>query len=217
MLRMAGGKAKTIEVIARVVEGLGISIEETQLEACGELAVWLAPAAAKLGLTQFADPGELAENLMGPGVCLTAHLGDECRSVADIGAGSGALGLTVGLLRPEVSVSLVDRRKRVCDFTELAARRFGLGNCSSVCADMRAAGSGGGEYDVVVARAVASGSELLEELVRLVAPGGRVAVLGTRARELVPPVLVQEVHEATNLAGLWLDIYRVAQYPGGGD
>ena len=217
MLPMGDGKARATAVIGRVAQEFGFRIEEARIGTCAELAEWLAPAAAKLGLTQFADPGELAVNLMGPGVCLTAHLGDRCRSVADIGAGNGALGLTIALLRPEVAVSLLDRRQRVCHFIDLAASRFNLSNCSTVCADMRATDRDSEKYDVVAARAVASGSELLGHLVPLVAAGGRVAAIGTSALRLAPPGLVQEVHQATNVAELWLDIYRLNQDPGGGN
>jgi len=217
MLPMQAAQTTATSAITRVAQQFELPIEQAQIEACGSLAEWVAPAAAKLGLTRFADAGDLADNLMGPAICLTAHIGAECRSVADIGAGSGALGLAIGLLRPDLSVSLLDRGERVCHFIDLAAKRFGLANCNTVCADMRTGVSVGGKYDMVAARALDSGDELVGELAALAAKGGRIAVFGTSSRKCLPPGLVQEIHQETNVVGLWLDIYRVPQHQADGD
>jgi len=196
------------DIIAGLVGELGLFVEPSRLDACATLADWLAPAAAKLGLTQFDTGADLAANLIGPALYLLPHIGDESRSLAEIGPGSGALGLSIAMLRPDLGVDLLDRRKRVCDFLDITARRFRIANCRIVCVDMRDVPADGPKYDLIVARAVAPAEQLFGYLSDVLSANGRIAVLQTESQSAADRELCHLAHEATNLPELWLDIYR---------
>jgi len=183
-------------------------VEPSRLDACAALADWLAPAAAKLGLTQFDTGAALAANLIGPGLYLLPHIGEASRSLAEIGPGSGALGLSIAMLRPDLGVDLLDRRKRVCDFIDLVARRFRIANCRTVCIDMRDVPADGPKYDLIVARAVAPAEQLFGYLSGWLSANGRIALLQTERQPATDREFCQLVHQATNLPELWLDIYQ---------
>ena len=196
------------DIIGGIVGELGVSVERSRLDACAALADWLAPAAGKLGLTQFDTGVELAANLIGPGLYLLPHIGDAACSLAEIGPGSGALGLSIAMLRPDLAVDLLDRRKRVCDFLDIAARRFRIANCRSVCVDMRDVPADGPKYDLVVARAVAPAEQLFGHLSDFLSVNGRIAVLQIENQSAADQEFCHLAHEATNLPELWLDIYQ---------
>jgi len=196
------------EIIAGLVGELAVLVEPSRLDACAALADWLAPAAAKLGLTQFDTAAALAANLIGPGLYLLPHIGQASRSLAEIGPGSGALGLSIAMLRPDLGVDLLDRRKRVCDFLDLAARRFRIANCRTICVDMREVPADGPKYDLIVARAVAPPEQLFAYLSDLLSANGRIAVFQTEKQSTVDREFCPVVHQATNVPELWLDIYQ---------
>jgi len=200
-------KHRAREIIGRLLAEIGVSVEPRQVEACAALAEWLAPAAAKLGLTQFDTAEALAENLIGPGLYLLPHIGEASCWLGEVGAGSGALGLSIALLRPDVRVDVLDRRQRAWRFIGLTNKRFRIGNCRSMCVDMREVPEGEPKYDLIVARAVAPEEELFQYLPEWIVAEGRIALLQTARRAAGNRQFCRLVHQMTNLAGLWLDIY----------
>lgn len=112
-----------------MADKIEFSVGVKQLEKLETVADWLAPAAGKLGLTQFVAPGDFAQNLMAPSFDLLPYLGNSIRSIAEVGPGNGGLGLSLAVLLPDHSVHLIDRRRKVCDFLALAAARFEITNC----------------------------------------------------------------------------------------
>ena len=64
-------------------------------------------------------------------------LPDSCRQVVDLGSGAGVPGLVVAELRPELQITLVDRRAKRTDALERAIASLGWGDrVRVVCADV---------------------------------------------------------------------------------
>jgi len=91
----------------------------------------------------------------------------------DVGAGNGSPGLVLALLRPELEVTLLEPRRRRWAFLREAARAAGRPDVR-VLAQRHDAWAGPPSPSVSL-RALRLPSE---ELVGLVAPGGRLWVLG---------------------------------------
>jgi 16S rRNA (guanine527-N7)-methyltransferase len=108
---------------------------------------------------------------------------DRYRTVVDIGSGAGLPGIVLAMVRPELSVTLLEPMERRCRFLSECVNALGLANASVLRGraedvTLRA--------DVATARAVAPLDRLAELAVSVVRPGGLVlAIKGqTAAGEL---------------------------------
>jgi len=102
-------------------------------------------------------------------------------SLCDVGTGAGLPGLVIALVRPDVSVTLLDPLLRRADFLVEAVAELGVTNASVVRAR---AEDHEGRYDVVTARAVAPLGRLARVAIGLCRPGGSLwAVKGERAEQ----------------------------------
>jgi len=111
-----------------------------------------------------------------------APLIPEGATVVDVGSGAGLPGIPLALLRPDLSVTLVESMARRSVFLRGAVEELELGTRVSV-ARVRAE-EHHGRYDRVVSRAVAAVPRLLDWCVPLCAQGGRVVALkGSSVRE----------------------------------
>ncbi len=101
-------------------------------------------------------------------------------SVVDVGSGAGLPGIPVAVLRPDLSVVLLEPLLRRYEFLRLAVEELGLTDRVTVIRGR--AEDHKQRYDVVTCRAVAPLPRLLAWCAPLVAPGGRlVALKGTSA------------------------------------
>ncbi len=102
------------------------------------LAVWTAERAFPLGLTNYRTPDTVLRDAILPALALSNLLGaTPVGPWAEIGAGSGALGLALALTAPAVHVDLVDRRQRAVDFMDLTVRRLVVPNARAVHLDLQ--------------------------------------------------------------------------------
>lgn len=111
-----------------------------------------------------------------------APLIPEAATVVDVGSGAGLPGIPLALLRPDLTVTLVESMARRTAFLEGAVAELDLTSRVSV---VRArAEEHQGRYDRVVSRAVASVPKLLGWCVPLCAKDGRIVALkGSSVRE----------------------------------
>jgi 16S rRNA (guanine527-N7)-methyltransferase len=101
----------------------------------------------------------------------------KCRTLADIGSGAGLPGLVLAMMRPDLSVTLLEPMERRCRFLSECIAELGLANTSVLRGRaeetvLRA--------DVATARAVAPLDRLAEMAVRVVRPGGMVLAIKGR-------------------------------------
>ena len=97
-------------------------------------------------------------------------------SVADVGSGAGLPGLVWALVRPDLSVTLVEPLLRRANFLTEVIEELSLGHRVQVVR-ARAEGAPIGSFDVVTARAVARLPQLLAWTLPLCRPGGVVLAL----------------------------------------
>lgn len=130
------------------------------------LATW----SARVNLTAARTPAERVRLLVEPVLPALPHL--QGTSLLDVGTGSGSPGLVLGLLRPDLALTLLEPRQKRWAFLREAARWSGRG------ADVRRERHdqyAGPPADTVTRRAVALGPAALAPLL---APGGRLLVWG---------------------------------------
>jgi 16S rRNA (guanine527-N7)-methyltransferase len=97
------------------------------------------------------------------------------RSVLDLGSGGGIPGLVIAHDRPDLRVTLVDRRAKRTDFLERAVRRLGWQDrVDVITAD--ASGLADDVTDGIVARGFGPPAETLRLAARLVRHGGPIVI-----------------------------------------
>jgi 16S rRNA G527 N7-methylase RsmG len=178
--------------------------------AIAEFAAWAGPAAARIGLTQYPDALAFLNGLIMPTLAILSpevapHLSSP---VLDLGTGSGAVGITVALVRPDLEVTLADRRSRVVQFVDLCRARLALPNCCAARTDLSDTNSlSGRRFGSVLVRAFGPVEPALGTASGWLAPGGVVACWQR------PPVTTSvhglrlETTVATSVAELQLTVY----------
>ena len=100
---------------------------------------------------------------------------DEHLSLVDVGTGAGFPGLPIGIMRPDIRLTLIDSLGKRVDFLRETVEELGLSEVE--CLHYRAEDAGREEglreqFDVAVSRAVARLSVLLEYVLPFVKEGG---------------------------------------------
>ena len=105
-------------------------------------------------------------------------LADVTGSVVDIGAGGGVPGLVVAMDRPDLHITMVDRRTKRTDFLSRMVRRLDLTDRVVVLGmDVEQALQLGHDgFDAVIARGFGPPDITLSFGARLVRPGGQVVI-----------------------------------------
>lgn len=92
--------------------------------------------------------------------------------IADLGSGVGFPGLALAVALPRAEVSLVESQRRKCEFLERARAAGAVENAQVVCSRAEEWQGGVDSNDVVVARALAPQSVVLEYAAPLLRLGG---------------------------------------------
>jgi 16S rRNA (guanine527-N7)-methyltransferase len=98
-------------------------------------------------------------------------------TVVDLGSGGGIPGLVVAADRPDLSVTLVDRRQKCTDFLERAVAALEFRDRVTVrCCEAGTLIVAGEQFDAVTARGFGPPSPTLRLAAKLVCPGGRIVI-----------------------------------------
>lgn len=151
------------------LESLGVAAAARERLALylGALATW----SERINLTGARTPAERVTILVAPIVPVAERVAPG--HLLDIGAGNGSPGLVLGLLRPELQVTLLEPRTKRWAFLREAARVAGRPDVDVVRARHEA--YAGPPVQTLTVRAL---RVRLPDLQRLVAAGGRVIVFG---------------------------------------
>jgi 16S rRNA G527 N7-methylase RsmG len=186
-------------------------IADERMELLATLVSWLAPASHRIGLTKYADPLIMAEQLIAPALLLlnpviSSHAPSP---MLDFGAGSGAIGLSLAAVMPLHKIVLADRRRRVVQFLDIAVRRHGLSNCDCLLVDLGNPTNGlANHFGSVLVRAFGPVDEALAGARAWVRPGGTVALWHQPGASGTPDGLTALRTEETELPSLVLTLYQ---------
>lgn len=147
---------------------------------------------ARINLTSVRQPEAIVTRHFGESLFAARHLFPEPGSPAsliDIGSGAGFPGVPIKLWTPQLHLTLIESNHKKVAFLRQLARTITLTDIDIVPG--RAEAYSGPPADVVTLRAVERFSSALPTAARLVAPGGRLALLIGQAQiaqatELLP-------------------------------
>lgn len=138
--------------------------------------------------------------------------------VVDVGSGGGLPGLVVAVRRPDLELTLVDRRERSCDFLRRAVQALGLNaRVRVVHADLEALGhdpAWRAGYDAATARGVAPPAEVAELVLPLLRSGGHLVVSVAGSGERWPDAGLRLLDAAVEYRTDGLIVVRAGECPG---
>ncbi|KYZ75718.1 16S rRNA (guanine(527)-N(7))-methyltransferase RsmG [Anaerosporomusa subterranea] len=197
------------EILTAVAAEYGIDLTERQV---GQFTVYyqlLTEWNQKVNLTAITEPEEVAvKHIIDSLSCYDPAVFPLGCSVIDVGTGAGFPGVPLKILRPDLSLTLLDSLNKRINFLELLTTELQLSEVSCVHARAEEAGRQAKlreSFAVATSRAVARLNVLAELCLPLLKPGGcfialkgaqfreeaveaepAIALLGGRLRELRP-------------------------------
>jgi len=159
-----------------VSEAAGFGIDITA-EMCGRFNIFmdlLLEWNKKFNLTSITDEREIILKHFADSLA-AAELIPDGADVIDVGSGAGFPGIPLAIVRPDITVTLLDSTGKKVLFQKEVAGRLGLSNISCVQARAEEAGRRPdmrGSFDAAVSRAVAPLDILIEYCAPFVKTGG---------------------------------------------
>lgn len=180
-----------------VAAALGVALDAT---ARAHVAIWLGRLQewnARTNLTAARSPGELADVMLADAAVLATRI-PQGATLVDVGAGAGAPGLALALVRPDLRVTLVEPLGKRASFLRTVIGAVGRPDIGIERVRGEAL-SLERPWDVAVSRATLPPAAWLDLGTKLVAPGGTVWVLVAGEE---PPSHARAALE-TNFAYVW--------------
>jgi 16S rRNA (guanine527-N7)-methyltransferase len=181
--------------IARLLQPF-IQLDEMRLAAILKYIDLLIKWNARINLTAIRAPEEIVQRHFGESLFAASHILAEksVTTAIDLGSGAGFPGVPFALLAPEVEITLIESSQKKSTFLKELTHLLGLKN---VKVFVGRAESYSQTADLVTLRAVEKFGEILPVALKLVSPGGRLALLiGTSQVDLagssLPEVQWQE-------------------------
>jgi len=157
---------------------LGIELTDDQLARFDAFAAMLVEANRKFNLTRITEPEEIAvSHLLDSLVCLWSQEVPRGAGVIDVGSGAGFPGVPIKIVRPDITLTLLDSTLKKVRFLKQAVETLGLEEVEAVHARAEDLGRDKNhreQYDVAYARALADLPVIAELCLPLVRAGGRV-------------------------------------------
>jgi 16S rRNA (guanine527-N7)-methyltransferase len=171
-----------------VIDGalaLGVTVSDRQARLLGRHAVALLDWNRTTNLTSITDPQAVALKHVVDAAAAVPWVG-EARRVLDAGSGGGYPGMVLKILRPDLSVTLVDSVRKKVSFLNYAIRTLGLTGIEAVHGRLEELGRRPvyrQQFDLVVCRAFASLEKFAVMGAPFLSPGGRLLALKGRETE----------------------------------
>ena len=165
----------TSELLEAGLEELGLRARAGQVEALTGLSELVERWGRSTNLSGHRSAEAVARHLVLPAAGLFSRL-PAVGTVADLGSGAGFPALPVAILWPDRCVTSVEARERRHHFQRAAVRELGLENVHLQRG--RAESIPASPHELVVAQAVGPPGQVVEWMLRWVAPGGLLVIPG---------------------------------------
>jgi 16S rRNA (guanine527-N7)-methyltransferase len=163
------------EHLENSLKAMGIAAEERQIEQFERYHALLMDWNTRMDLTAVLEEAEMIDrHYIDSAAPLTGDWIKQGAQVIDVGTGAGFPGIPLAILRPDITVTLLDSLGKRCTFLKAAVQALGL---SARVVNARAEDAGQDSalrecFDVVLSRAVAPLPVLLEYALPLARVGG---------------------------------------------
>lgn len=184
---------------------IGYPLTETQQGQFEAYRSFLQQENEKINLTALTSDEAIYEKHF-VDCCLILDFLKDATSFGDVGSGAGFPGMVVAIMRPDISVTLIEPTMKRCRFLEDLSRLLKLDNV--VVKNVRAEDFKAGfeSFDVVSARAVAQLSILCEICLPLLKVGGKMIAMKSAQGQL-------EVNDASHaLKTLQSEVVSIDQH-----
>ena len=153
-----------------------ITLDQKQLERTSIYIDLLLRWNSRVNLTAVRDPVQIVQRHFGESFFAASHLleTEESASVIDLGSGAGFPGVPIAMLRPKAHVILIESNGKKAAFLNEVIRTLELAN-TTVFKDR--AESYPGTAQLLTMRAVERFANSASAALKLVAPGGRLALM----------------------------------------
>jgi 16S rRNA (guanine527-N7)-methyltransferase len=172
----------------------------------------LLEANQKMNLTRITDRAAAEVQHVGDALTLLPFLGPGEIRIADVGSGGGVPGIPLAITRPDATVLLIESTKKKAAFLRQAIEALDLKNASvsEWRAEDVARSNNRENFDVTIARAVATMDWLAEWCLPLTKTGGKfLAMKGPKVADELP-----QARKAIKLAGGGEPIVHPVDLPG---
>jgi 16S rRNA (guanine527-N7)-methyltransferase len=168
----------------------GLSLSDAQHALLSKYLDLLIAANERMNLTRITDRAAAELQHVGDALTVLPHLPTEPHRLADVGSGGGVPGIPLAIVRPDVRVTLIEATKKKAAFLQSAAAQLGLSNVTVLehrAEDVGRLDKYRDDFNVAVARAVATMPWLAEWCLPLVQRGGKMlAMKGPKVAEELP-------------------------------
>ena len=190
----------------------GIELTSEQQASLSRYLDLLLEANARMNLTRITDRAAAELQHVGDSLTVLPYLPRQAHRLADVGTGGGVPGIPIAIVRPDVTVLLIESTKKKAAFLKQAVEALKLSNVS--VSEWRAEDVGHSNsretFDIAIARAVATLDWLAEWCLPLVKTGGKLlAMKGPKVLDEIPAA-----KRAIKLAGGGEPVVHPVDLPG---
>jgi 16S rRNA (guanine527-N7)-methyltransferase len=171
------------EQLRRILQRFGVQPRAETVEAVVAYTELLVQWNRRVNLTGIRERAEIWRRHFGESFYLTGLVDFDAGRLVDVGSGAGFPGLALKLLCPALRVTLLEPMTKKTAFLGEVARRLSLESVEIVRQrwDEWRRGKGMGAVDFVTLRGVGGQEEIAVDAAQLLAPGGRLILLVSRA------------------------------------
>src|SRR5512135_976917 len=175
-----------VDLLAAGAREFDLDVSPVQLDQFSRYADLLIDWNLRFNLTSIVDPRDIVIKHFLDSLSAVRAIPPGPIKLIDVGAGAGLPGLPLKLMRPEITLTLVEATRKKCDFLKAVVDDLHLTNVQVVNARAEEAGrmeAHREQYDIAIARAVADLPVLIEYLLPFVKIGGFAVAQKSREAE----------------------------------
>jgi 16S rRNA (guanine527-N7)-methyltransferase len=164
---------------------LGVRLDESQADVLWRYGLMLRERNRHVNLTSIVSAEGILTLHMLASLSVASQLGD-ARNINNIGTGGGFPGIALAVAFAERVFTDIDATQKQMRFQSAAIQQLRIRNATALAAraeDLSRHEGVRSQYDLVIARAVATLAELVHNAGALVAPGGRLLAMKGRLPE----------------------------------